>query len=442
MCTFTGMRKEHLQPFFRLFAFVLLIQLALTFIAVERGALYTNDSAEYSMQAENLLNDGSRYCGDYSAKIDPSLYSRRPPGYAIFLLLSSLALQFSTLTLFFQAILHALTASICWLILAEAFGIRLKTGVALALWTLMPSSWIYAHVFMSETLLQFLLVLSLYLVYKAASTKQIVYFWLVHLFLALLYLTKPVGLACWIIVLCWQAWRMKPRSVKPVLLAATMHMLIIAGVVSLNHKNTGVHEYSSVGRKLLINYTIPAVLSEETGKDSAFGKIRVFQKSLEGLSYPKQCSLTDNYISYTILEQPAAVVTAYLKGVFHFLTDAGRWDLDLAAGNTGELPSFSKDGIAETLASRSPWYWFFALWTFAGAMGLIVLACVGLNRKMPDSGFRLLFVAIVCWFMFATGPSASARFRVPVFPLIVMLAVPGLVKLAPRFADELPLKPC
>jgi hypothetical protein len=235
---------------------------------------------------------------------------------------------------------------------------------------------------------------------------------------------------------------MKPSSVKPALLAATMHMILIAGIVSLNYNDTGVHEYSSVGRKLLINYSIPAVLTEETGNDSAVGKIRAFQQSLEGLPYPEQCILTDNYISTTILTQPASVLIAYSKGVFRFLFDAGRWDLDLAAGNPGELPSFRKDGIAETLASRSPWYWFFALWTFAGAVVLIVLACVGLKRMMNDQGVRLLFAALICWFMLATGPSASARFRVPVFPLIVMLAVPGLVKLAPRCADELPLKTC
>jgi hypothetical protein len=77
-----------------------LVQLGFLVFGLETKHIYTADSAEYLHQAENIFREGSTYCGDPTIEPrEPPLYSRRPPGYGTFILLSSFFLTIPYLTL-------------------------------------------------------------------------------------------------------------------------------------------------------------------------------------------------------------------------------------------------------------------------------------------------------------------------------------------------------
>ena len=85
---------------------LLIVQAGVLGFAWTKGHVYTQDSFEYLQQAENLLREGHWSCGTATdTAADESLWSRRPPGYALFILLTSLGLNFPLMTLLVQGVL-------------------------------------------------------------------------------------------------------------------------------------------------------------------------------------------------------------------------------------------------------------------------------------------------------------------------------------------------
>lgn len=436
------MGMQYIRTPTAVFVMVLCVQLSLTWMAISANRIHTSDSIEYFRLAENLFGQGVWYCGDLDIKADPSLYSRRPPGYPVFLFLSSIGLRIPFLALVLQAVLHALSALLTWKILSQGFGLQLRALGMCAIWLFMPSSWIYAQVYMSETLLQFLLVCGVFYLLKYHTTESKHYFWTGHLMLVLAWLTKPVAIFCWIPVVIWQAMNAKNEARVNLMVASILHIALIAIVLVRNEQQTGVTELSSVGRKLLVNYTIPSILTVEHDDTSAKNHVIRFQESLNGMSYPESCTKSDSLIRSVIKENLLATGYAYVKGAVYFLADPGRWDLEMRFGSTDTFSSFQQDGFRTTWLARPVWYWTIWFCSFVGALLLLLLIIIGIQRDSKNPGLRLVLMAWITWFVLATGPSASARFRVPVFPLLIVLATPGLIRVAERSPIRITLNPC
>ena len=55
------------------------------------GGIYTLDSPEYLYTAANLIQNGISYAGNFTTdSTNPDLFSLRPPGYGIFIMVCSL----------------------------------------------------------------------------------------------------------------------------------------------------------------------------------------------------------------------------------------------------------------------------------------------------------------------------------------------------------------
>ncbi|MFM9007878.1 MAG: hypothetical protein ACKORE_04770, partial [Bacteroidota bacterium] len=350
------------------FVMVLSLQLCLTWMGISADRIQTSDSAEYFKLAENLFERGVWYCGELSAETDASLYSRRPPGYSVFLFFSSIGLRIPILTLFLQAVLHALSAVLTWEILSKGFGVRLRAWSMCVIWLFMPSSWIYPQVFMSETLLQFLLVSGVYFLLKFHTTNTKSSFWTGHLLLVFAWLTKPVAIFCWIPVLIWQAAHVKSEARRNLVVASILHIALIAIVLVRNEQQTGVNELSSVGRKLMINYTIPSILAVQHDDTTAKNQVIRFQESLQRMSYAESSAKSDSMIRSIMTENLLATGFAYLKGAVFFLTDPGRWDLEMRFGSIDTFSSFQHDGLRTTWLSRPLWYWTLWICSVVGSL--------------------------------------------------------------------------
>jgi len=69
-------------------ACIVLLHVAFLLYALNHEHYYTADSSEYLFAAENM-KQGMLYAGPLNEKTeDPSLFSRRTPGYPLFLLIS------------------------------------------------------------------------------------------------------------------------------------------------------------------------------------------------------------------------------------------------------------------------------------------------------------------------------------------------------------------
>src|SRR5688572_23448543 len=76
------------------------------------------DSYDYRFQRENLLNHGAFYAWDWDAPVKDDYFTKRTPGYALFLFL----LRSDTAGLVAQNILSILT----WLLLFELLSLLLQ----------------------------------------------------------------------------------------------------------------------------------------------------------------------------------------------------------------------------------------------------------------------------------------------------------------------------
>lgn len=74
-------------------------------IKISLGNYFLVDSYEYLQLSENILTHFEFYSYDLNAEIDYASYTKRPPLYAIFILITSFLLQSTVLTLIVQNIL-------------------------------------------------------------------------------------------------------------------------------------------------------------------------------------------------------------------------------------------------------------------------------------------------------------------------------------------------
>ena len=427
-----------MKTIFKPFLLISILQLIVILYAIREGHIYTNDSKEYLTQAHNLLQHGSTYCGDYDSPLrDESLYNRRPPGYAVFLILSSLFFSINILPLFVQGALSVFNIYIGYKILQEVFKGKPKLGLYLSFFIFFPSQFIYAGVFMAEIPFQSALLLCLYFILRFEKSGNSTYFYIHHLFLALSYLIKPVTFFLWVACALYGITIKHNTGISQRLgLMSLAHVLLIGSFFLNNYFLTGIAEYSNISRKLLVNYTIPAVLTYSYGAEYANNKTDSISRQLAHQPYPVECAMTDEYIRETFLTRPVDFIIVQLSGVPRFFLESCRWDLELLtsgkdAADTGpslihlyRLNGFS--GIKKITHQWSIVYLFYYILVVLATFLIVLLFIKGLFMKNIPRRYRWLFTGLILYLAILTGPSASARFRMPVFPIIALVAFSAL----------------
>ena len=89
--------------------FVLVRGFAFYHAITQPETVYTRDSIEYKQAAVNLLERHISYAGDLNEDINPSLYSRRPPGYPLFLIFAKLLSSLIWYVIFLQSLMNILS---------------------------------------------------------------------------------------------------------------------------------------------------------------------------------------------------------------------------------------------------------------------------------------------------------------------------------------------
>jgi Dolichyl-phosphate-mannose-protein mannosyltransferase len=395
----------------------------------------TADSDDYIYLAQNIVDYGVIYSGDYTTESkNLSLYSRRTPGYPIYLILTKIIFNSDFLPLLLQCILSIFNIFLGYKIAKLIISDTSKTYLYLLFFLFFPSQFIYATLFMSEILFQTSILLVLYYLLKFESEGHYKYFFIYQLFLAVAYLIKPVALFLWLGYILYGVIYHNNRGVASRQIAMTLfHLMVIGCFFIKNYQRTGIAEYSGIGRKLLINYNMPALISFYENENYAKNRIDSLQLSIAFQTYASQCANIDLFIRSEVSNHPLHFIALQSYGSVKFLLETGRWDLELWKNghqhhdNTVSLKQqFASEGIAGLMQELKKWNFIYLIY-----YALVILTTISLFILFIKSLFntsilrrhKFLLVATILYFALLTGPSASARFRVPIFPILVILSI-------------------
>ncbi|MBL7924139.1 MAG: glycosyltransferase family 39 protein, partial [Bacteroidia bacterium] len=270
---------------FSRFLWVLIVATQLFFFisALKSNHTRSADSAEYLYMAYNLQHHGLIYSGDAeAAERDLSLYSRRTPGYPLFLLVGMIGIGSGILPLAIQCLLSLLSIYLGSRILRSIHPAETAQSLYLALLLFFPSQFIYPAFYMTETLFQSALLLSIFFLFRFEERGTYSLYYLHHFFLAAMYLVKPAAMFLWLGVTLYSIFSHHFVGVnRRQVFISLLHILLLGSIFIKNHQRTGIAEYSSIGRKLIINYNLPDLLTYTKGADYSARVIDSLQQQLK-----------------------------------------------------------------------------------------------------------------------------------------------------------------
>jgi 4-amino-4-deoxy-L-arabinose transferase-like glycosyltransferase len=392
------------------------------------GNYFLKDSFEYLQATANLKSDFLLYCGDLTKPLNYELFTKRPPVYPLFLA----ACQLVSTSLIFVLILQNLF-SIAGIYLVRQmllkYGYSAKYDLLFIILLLVtPSQFIYANLIMSETLLQFLIILMVWFFVKYLNERRHIYGLFYTAILSLCVLTKPVFVYfVFVNVLCFLWISIKRATAKP-LLISLIPLILLLTYQYRNYRQTGVFEASSIVTINLLDYNAYFFLVKTHGQQAADSAIlNIDSLSKVRGTYKEEIAFKKQQATAIIMKQPVSYALFHTEGIAGFFLDPGRFDLvnffNLKSEKiNGLLYQINKVGLKGALA-------FLVKHTFVLLLFLtliflfntfkflcFVFFIIRLNSNKYLKGFVLFLILYVA---FLTGPLGASRFMMPLLPLYI-----------------------
>jgi len=416
-----------------LFLLVLIGLHVLGFIkqTVETNA-FTLDSDDYINLAENLKDYQLPYSGtitEYANLEDlpnKGLFASRPILYSVFIWLTGGLSISILLTLLIQNLL-SIFSILCIEKLIRAHGFKIHYEIATIGLLLFPTLWIYANWIMAETLFMFCLSLCIYFFAKPKPA-----YLLSTLFLCLALYTKPAVvfiLFLWLIGFTWHYFKTR----KPKIIAVAILPMLLLGVqIIANFTYTQAPIISSMPGINLVQYNAYFTLCKT--KNAHEASEWVSKIDLEGAELEKEIGFKTAYnykknqATQIIKSNLSTYLSIHTQGSLRWFIDPGRFDLlnfftiYNEDGNQGWTRTYYQKGLS-------------GLWERAKQENIILLALILLiliwnltriillTKNLPillrKKPLALLFLFLLVYFAGISGPVSTARFLMPVFPVIL-----------------------
>ena len=428
--------KTKLDSFSLIFIFAFVFYLIVLFYVLNNPQIaLTGDAEEYIKEAENIFLYQTVYCGEFTKKIEPDLFSRRPPLYPF--LIAMLLLVFRTFysVLFFQIFLTIFNGFLIYKILDTRNVSQKWKTIVVILYLFYPSQIIFTNIIMSEILLQTFLLLSFYFFIKYFLDNRLVQLLLFNLCLVAAVLTKPIMLFFWIINIFLHLWLFFKDRRKIILFLPLMMIVTILVWSYRNYQRTGVYHYSSIKNHNLLNYNARGFLTAEYSSDYADEVITAIKnEAAEKGSYKE----TNSYFakeSLTIIKNNFFGYLCYhFRGMLNFLIDPGRFDIYnflQIKQSYGFLKLFNQHGYKGIFIIFREFpviiICYLLLMAVINILLLVSFLCF-LIKPYPDKYYKVYLLVICIYIVLLTGPIGASRFRIPIFPLI-LLTLPQIIHL-------------
>ncbi len=391
---------------------------------VHTGNFYLDDSKEYLRTADNMLTQGTVYCGDLQDAPDPALYTKRPPGYPAFLILIRIFTSSMLPVIILQSILSL--ASI--LLLIKLFGDK-KRGAWLLLPLILffPAQFIYANLVMAEILLQIVIMLAVLLMWLYLGSLERKYLWGYQFLLILSILIKPVMYLFVVPNFLFSIYLFIKRKRRLTLISGLLPLVFVIIYAGINQQRTGLYHVSSIQTTNLVDYNMYYFLMNREGAENA-GKVKdqVYEQCAGTKDFKAHESCLKQQALEVIKEDPVAYALFHIKGIIRMFIDPGRFDLYNffhieKKDSRGFLFYLNQGGI------RGAWHYFLeqplliiltlgfiALFNLVRLAGFLAFL---FNRNVSPE-FRILLVLLIGTIAAATGPLGASRFLLPVVLLI------------------------
>ncbi len=424
------LKKSELRFFFTAL-FVVLLHGAFFIYALNQKNYYLQpDSTEYLNQRDNLLEYGSFYQGNPEEPHRWYLETRRPPLNGIVLATIKKIHPSDITVLIFQNLLSCLVLIFLLKILKKQYP-DFNLLLLIPPLIFFPAQMIYSNFIMAEMLFQALICTGLF--FLARAEKKLFLFFV---FITMAAFVKPVLYLFWIPALIILVVFRKISRLS--LFHFSGAALMAAAVLLLswfNYQRTGVFAFSSASESFLPDYVVLPVVHVAEGKEKANEvHASVQQTARQKKNYTEYHRSLINQSINVIKQYPFATVVLWAKGMVLFFTDPGRWDV-LAFQNKkpeehqdGFFHILKSQGISKALNHLMNQGTGLTLFTLAGTLiNGVLFFCflIFLKDERYPFLFRLMAAVIVFYLAFMTGPIGSARYRVSVFPLLLMALPSG-----------------
>ncbi|OHA00758.1 MAG: hypothetical protein A3H71_01805 [Candidatus Sungbacteria bacterium RIFCSPLOWO2_02_FULL_48_13b] len=395
----------------------------------------TGDSNHYRILAENLLQKKA-------FDTFPNMYSPesfRTPGYPAFLAVLHLFFRKWVIVALFQALLMTLVPVLSYILATRLFGstVGLITGLLVAF---DPIRLFYSTITLSDTFFSLLFIWSLLLLVPRGEASTLKRLGFAGVLLGIAILVRPIGQFLPIIFLSYLflakvSWHQFAKEAVVFLFG----VLIIVTPWAMRNKVTfDSWQLSSVGSFNAAYFTM-LYLKETTGAnpDSLQHQIvqRVGSDDLGLLRSVAGGELSLAFARSVVVEHPLGYLWFHaVKTIPFFLSDGIRDSARLLGIYNPALPNFSGMLLHGQFKDFLSALWgdgvsLMMLLLGGGSMALaILLGIVGFVRgllgkvtKMPT----VFFTVLILYFAVLTGPVANARYRIPVMPLLAILAGVG-----------------
>jgi hypothetical protein len=403
--------------------------------AMHTGLPALPDSHEYLSQGQNLLQHGSPYAQSWQVPYREEWLTRRPPLYGA-LLAGAMALLPGPAIIPAVLLLQVL---VTWLCMAWACRCLASHGVDRRWWGVpawlalaTPAAWVYPVSIMTEPWLQGLLVLTVAGWLRGRQTGRTGGLWLAGGTLAAAVWLKPVmvGVGALALAAVIHAHERRPAA----WLAACLPVVAVLTLMGCNARLTGVWHASSLPTYNLLHWNARLALLQEQPEAEVSAQIARIQSEADRTgSLGEALSWRREQATAILRRHPQGAVRQMLRGLGAFWLDPGRFDLAVLLGEAnppsqGLMQVSARSGVRGVLT---------ALWTQSpGRLALLllglaanVLAVIGvalaLLRHRANSPLVATAAMLMAYIWILTGPLGAARFRMPVLPLLAVVATLG-----------------
>jgi len=404
---------------------------------ISNNYLIIPDAEEYFTLAKNIFNHSEFYCDELTININPELFTKRPPLYSLFIILSSFLLKSKISILFFQGVLSITSISIVKRIFESHYGKPNRLFLYVLIFSSV-SQFIYTNMIMSEIFIQFLIVITIYFVNRLLKTKELKYLLFYQILIILLLLTKPIFYLFIIPNILITYLICRHTNYRSGVLTSLVPILVVMLYCQWNYDRTGSYNYSSIQHINLRDYNLKyfqtykygAKYSDSINK-SIINNARSIKKYPSKLKYIQSTSL--NYIK----QDAKSYLFFHLAGIPKFFIDPGRFDLFIyfnldsnKRSEVGFLKHLNEGGIkgAFGFLKTQPLmiivlFNLILIINLVKFLGFLWFLIKLLKRAPFIFWIILIFVGYISGI---TGPLGAARFMIPILPLYLFLALYGI----------------